>query len=159
VDTGRAKPFMAAVSVQATKKPQSVGFTRRRYYYDLGPAGGVCGGRGGLCVDGARGARGSDVRDGPCTAARHEARRGDTRRSRRLRSCSGCCETAVTLRGRDVQGARFGSRRLPRGRSPRTFCSWRCTSTTALTGHGTCAADDDTSALLRHEAWPSKYTL
>ena len=34
-DLGRAKPFMAAVSRCATKKPVSVGFTRRRYYWEM----------------------------------------------------------------------------------------------------------------------------
>ena len=36
MDNGRAKLFMAAISRSASKKPQSMGFTRRRYYSEMG---------------------------------------------------------------------------------------------------------------------------
>jgi hypothetical protein len=36
IDEGRAKLFMAAISRSATKKPRSMGFTRRRYYSEMG---------------------------------------------------------------------------------------------------------------------------
>ena len=35
VDCGRAKPYVAAISKEGFKKPQSLGFTRRRYYFDM----------------------------------------------------------------------------------------------------------------------------
>ena len=35
IDTGRAKLFVAAVSKSAIRKPETVAFTRRRYYYEM----------------------------------------------------------------------------------------------------------------------------
>lgn len=36
IDTGRAKPYVAAISTSPTKKPVTEAFTRRRYYHEMG---------------------------------------------------------------------------------------------------------------------------